>query len=107
MTVKRFFLAALLFPAVAFSADAEYELVIKNHQFSPTELKVPKGKKIKLTVINQDDTPEEFESYSLNREKVIAGNAKAIIYIGPLPAGKYKFIGEFHERTAQGVIVAE
>lgn len=100
-------LALLLFPAVSLAADNEFSLTIKNHQFSPTELKVPAGKKVKLIVANQDSTPEEFESHELNREKIIAGNAKATIYIGPLAPGKYPFFGEFNEKTARGVIVAE
>jgi plastocyanin len=105
--MKHLFLAALLCPAIAFSADLEYDLVIRNHQFSPAALKVPAGKKIKLIVTNQDNTPEEFESHALNREKIIAGNSKSAIYIGPLSAGRYPFVGEFHETSAQGVIVAE
>lgn len=105
--MKRLLLATLLCPAMALAADVQYELIIKNHQFSPAELKIPAGKKIRLTVINQDSTPEEFESHALNREKIIAGNARANIYIGPLSPGKYAFFGEFHEKTAQGVIVAE
>jgi hypothetical protein len=48
-----------------------------------------------------------FESHSLNREKVIAPNAKATIFVGPLKPGRYPFVGEFHEKTAKGVIVAE
>lgn len=105
--MKRLLLATLLCPAMVLAADVQYELIIKNHQFSPAELKIPAGKKIRLTVINQDSAPEEFESHALNREKIIAGNARANIYIGPLSPGKYAFFGEFHEKTAQGVIVAE
>jgi len=105
--MKRIFLAALLFPATLLAADAEYVLTIKNHQFAPAELKVPAGKKIKLIVMNQDATPEEFESHELNREKIIAGNSKATIYIGPLNPGQYPYVGEFNEKTAKGVIVAE
>jgi len=63
--------------------------------------------KVKILIINQDPTPEEFESHSLNREKVIAGNSSASIYVGPLDAGSYKFFGEFNEATAQGVIIAK
>lgn len=37
-------------------------LVIRNHRFEPAELKVPAGKKIKLLVLNQDASIEEFES---------------------------------------------
>ena len=99
--------AALLFPLASTAADLELGLTIKDHRFAPAELKVPAGKKIKLVVSNQDSTPEEFESHELNREKVIAGNGKATIYVGPLTPGKYPFFGEFNEKTAQGVIIAE
>jgi hypothetical protein len=105
--MKHLILAALICPAIAYPADFEYDLIIRDHQFSPMELKVPAGKKIKLIVSNRDGTPEEFESHALNREKIIVGNAKAAIYIGPLSPGTYPFIGEFHENSAQGVIVAE
>jgi hypothetical protein len=43
----------------------------------------------------------------LNREKVIAAHSSAIIFIGPLTPGRYPFTGEFHQATAQGVIVAQ
>ena len=99
--------ACLMFPLVSLAADLEASLTIKNHQFTPALLKVPAGKKIKLVVSNQDSSPEEFESHELNREKLIAGNGKATIYIGPLAPGKYPFYGEFNEKTARGVIVAE
>jgi len=105
--VKNLAFAFLLIPAISFGADLEMAISIKDHQFNPAELKVPAGKKIKLIVSNLDSTPEEFESHQLNREKVIAGNAKATIYVGPLSPGKYTFWGEFHEKTARGVIVAE
>jgi hypothetical protein len=91
----------------ALAAEPEALLVIKNHRFEPAELKVPAGQRIKLTVHNQDPTPEEFESHSLNREKVIPGGAKATIYIGPLKPGKYGFFGEYNEKTAKGTVVAE
>ena len=54
---------------------------------------------------NRDKTPEEFESYELNREKVIMGGRKANIFIGPLRAGIYPFFGEFNQRTAQGKLI--
>jgi plastocyanin len=85
----------------------EYQIEIREHLFYPAELRVPSGQKIKLKVINQDGTPEEFESFELNREKVIMGRRKAIIFIGPLRPGEYPYFGEFHPETAQGVIIAE
>ena len=93
---------------LAQAADTpEMALAIKDHRFIPAELKVPAGQRIKLVVHNQDNTPEEFESHSLNREKVIPGGAKATIFIGPLQPGRYTFFGEYNEKTAQGVVIAE
>lgn len=88
-------------------AAEKFEISIKDHRFIPAELTVPAGKKIKLLVKNLDATPEEFESYTLNREKIIRGKGSAVIYIGPLKAGSYKFFGEFNQDTAQGVIIAK
>jgi hypothetical protein len=84
-----------------------FTIEIRDHLFYPSELVIPANTKVKLIVINQDPTPEEFESYELNREKVIMGGAKAIIFIGPLVAGDYPFFGEFNPKTAQGLIRVE
>lgn len=89
------------------AADVEMKLTIQNHRFSPEELVVPAGKKVKLLVENKDATAEEFESHDLNREKVVAGNATATIFIGPLNPGRYNYIGEYNEKTARGSIVAQ
>jgi hypothetical protein len=100
-------LISLLLPNIAQAAEAEYSLVIRDHRFEPTELTIPPDTKIRLKVENMDATPEEFDSFSLNREKAIAGHSSAIIYIGPLAPGRYPFTGEFHSNTAKGVIVAQ
>jgi hypothetical protein len=84
-----------------------FEIEIRNHLFIPSEFTIPADTKVKLVVYNRDATPEEFESYELNREKVITGNRKATIFIGPLPPGEYPFFGEFYPETAQGKIIAE
>jgi heme/copper-type cytochrome/quinol oxidase subunit 2 len=100
-------LMALVFAGHTAAAEPEWLLVIKNHRFEPAELKVPSGQRIKLIVHNQDATPEEFESHSLNREKLVPAGTKATIFIGPLKPGSYSFIGEFNEATAKGVVIAE
>ena len=99
-------LAALCVCTLAM-AEPEALLVIKNHRFEPTEIKVPAGQRVRLTVHNQDTTPEEFESHKLNREKVVPPGAKVVIFIGPLKPGTYEFWGEYNEATAKGVVVAE
>lgn len=89
------------------AATPEFTIEIRDHLFFPSTLVVPANTKIKLIVINADTTPEEFESYELNREKVIMGGARAIIFIGPLKPGDYPFFGEFNPKTAQGLIRAQ
>lgn len=91
----------------AFAADPVYRLAIKNHRFTPSELTVPAGQKIKLLVTNLDSTPEEFESHSLNREKIVPGNGKISVFVGPLEPGRYEFFGEFHQETARGWLVVQ
>jgi hypothetical protein len=87
--------------------DNVYEIKIENHKFVPESIKVPVNQRIKLIIYNNDPTPEEFESHDLKREKIISGNSKAIVFIGPLTAGTYHYFGEFHMDTANGYIIAE
>jgi hypothetical protein len=105
-----FLLFVLISIAISSSAKADeinLTLLIRQHRFEPAEIRVPANQRVKLTVHNQDSTPEEFESHALNREKLIPGGAKAVIYIGPLKPGRYEFEGEFNSSTAQGVVIAE
>jgi hypothetical protein len=106
---KRFILIAALIlnAAAANSATPTVNLEIKNHLFYPAEVEVPANKKIKLLISNLDPTPEEFESYKLNREKVILGNSKSVIFIGPLAPGRYPFFGEFNMSTALGTVIVK
>ncbi len=89
------------------ASQGPYIIVIKVHHFEPAQLNVPARQKIKLIIDNQDPTAEEFESYPLNREKVVSGGKQAVIYVGPLKPGPYKYFGDFNPKTAQGVIVAQ
>ncbi len=108
MTFRPASLAVLLaVAATAGAAEPEFLLVIRDHRFTPAEIVVPANARVKLVVDNQDATPEEFDSHALNREKVVAGRSKAVIFIGPLAPGRYPFMGEFNAATAQGAVVAK
>lgn len=104
-------LAALLVVTQGGSANAadipEFQLVIKNHSYQPTELNVPADTKFKLIVKNEDATAEEFESTDFNRETVVLPNHSAVIYVGPLHAGSLRFFGDFHRDTAQGRLIVQ
>lgn len=93
--------------APAIAAEPEFTLTIKDHLFTPATLEVPVGQKIKLIVINQDASEEEFESHDLHVEKIVSGGKTISVFVGPLEAGTYNFVGEFHEDTAKGTLVAK
>jgi plastocyanin len=112
VTQARGWVLLLSFVAIAIAgparaADPTFALTINNHVFEPAELQVPAGQKFRLVVKNMDSTPEEFDSADLKREKVVPAKSEATIVIGPLKAGTYKFMGEFHESTAKGTLVAK
>jgi hypothetical protein len=102
-------LAALLAlpPALARAADDTFKTTIKDHVFTPAEIKVPANKRVMITVVNEDATPEEFDSSALKVEKVVPGKSQGVVRIGPLKPGRYPFAGEYHESTAKGVVIAE
>ena len=101
-------LAALMAAPAAVRAEdpPTFHLTLKNHVFDPAELTVPAGKRVVLIVRNTDDTPAEFESSQLGAEKVISAGREATIRIGPLAAGQYPFVDEFHQQQAHGVLIA-
>ena len=106
--MRSFFVAICLLIIGAAGARADdYLLTIKDHKFTPTELKVPANQRVMITVVNDDATPEEFDSAALKVEKVIAGKSKGVVRVGPLQPGRYPFIGEYHEATAKGAVIAE
>jgi len=104
-TFMLFFIAQLSYQSVV-AAVPEIQIEIRDHLFFPSTVEIPANQKIRLFIINNDPTPEEFESYELNREKVIPGNSKTVIFIGPLAPGEYPFFGEFFPKTAQGKVIA-
>jgi hypothetical protein len=98
---------ALLLTALPAAAEEGPILTVRDHRFEPPRLEVPAGVKFKLVVKNADSTPEEFESYELHREKVVGAGQEISVFIGPLDPGEYKFFGEFHKDTANGVLIAK
>ncbi len=104
-TIWLLFIFIFYLPSSSHAATPVFEIEIKNHLFYPSRLEIPAHTKVKLLIYNRDPTPEEFESYELNREKVITGGRKGVVFIGPLAPGEYPFFGEFNPKTALGTIV--
>lgn len=104
-TLTYAFIATGLFASNALAA--EYVITLKDQQFSPTNLVVPAGEKVKLTIKNMDARAAEFESHELNREKIISAGGQAVVFIGPLEAGTYPYMDEFNADKAKGTITAK
>ena len=94
-------------PALAADAPAAYTLVLKNHRYQPDVLHIPANTRVKIDVINQDPTPEEFESDHFPAEKIVLPNSRISVNVGPLKPGRYGFYGDFHQPTAQGTLVVD
>lgn len=112
----KFLMRLILLPAIAVLALAggaaptepvTINVSIKDHRFDPAEIHAPANTPVTLVVKNLDATPEEFESKQLRVEKIVAGNGSINVQLRPLTPGRYNFFGEYHEDTAQGVLVVE
>jgi high-affinity iron transporter len=100
-------LLALVVGTPAARADDTIQLEFKQHRFVPERIVVPANVKFRLIVKNSDDTPEEFESTALNREKLVPPGQTVTVFLGPLEPGEYKIFGDFHQDTARGILVAQ
>ncbi len=112
MRLPRAWLALLPLPLLAAGQPAHAEepaftLTLKDHKFAPAELAVPAHVRIRLTIVNQDPTPAEFESHDFKAEKVIAAGRQVSLIIGPLEPGTYGYFDDYHESSARGRLVAQ
>ena len=109
MDFIRYFLITTLFLITnqAFAEDGTYNITFNESRFEPQRLKIPANKKITLNVKNLSNEAIEFESFKLNREKVIAPNEAINIYLPELSSGTYDFYDDFHNNVVEGQIVVE
>ena len=102
--------AAMLITPSLGRTDSEQtppEIRFENHQFKPTTLSIPAGQKLTLKVINASNETIEFESFKLNREKVVSPGQTITVSLPALSAGNYDFYDDFHQDVPQGSIVAK
>jgi plastocyanin len=99
--------ALMTAPVVAADEAVAISLTLKDHKFEPAEIKAPAGKPIAITLRNQDDAVEEFDSNALRTEKIVTKGGTIVIKLKPLAPGRYPFQGEYHAQNAQGVLIIE
>lgn len=93
--------------SAAVAATKEYLVQIKNNRFVPAQVEIPANQKFRLVIENLDKTLEEFESDDLRKEKLVGAGKKIKIPVKGLKPGQYKFYGDFHQKTAKGVIIVK
>lgn len=101
--------AVALGAPAALAADdvVTVKIVARDGVFTPPNLEVPAGKRIKIEIANEGRTPMEFESLPLKIEKVLGPGAKSSVVVNPLKPGEYPFFDEFHPGTSKGRIIAK
>lgn len=98
----------LIFPAMSrASGSHESELRYENGHFVPQHLTVPANQPVRIKVVNTARDPIEFESFDLNRERVVPPGGQIIVYLPSLSAGSYGFYNDFNRSGTQGTLVAK
>jgi uncharacterized cupredoxin-like copper-binding protein len=93
--------------SAACADETQPQLKFANGHFEPASFNIAAGMPIKLTVMNQGDTPIEFESFELNRERVVQPGHSITVPLPKLDPGQYHFFDDFHHEVAQGTITAQ
>ena len=112
MTSKQAIIIAFLSAPLPIQSSARADptkviLTVRDGTFSPDLITGPADSKFILLITNEGSEAEEFESAQLNREKVIAPGKTITVFLGPLKSGRYEFFGDFHPKTAKGVLIVK
>ncbi len=100
-------LVVVALPAGARGDDAVVELRFENHRFLPQTITVPANRPFRIKVINASKETIEFESFKLNREKVVGPGETIVVLIPALSQGSYDFYDDFHQDVPEGEILAK
>jgi len=104
-----FSLAALATFARAAGApdDTVVDLRFESRRFSPQTITVPANRPFKIKIVNADKEAVEFESFKVNREKVVGPGETVVVSMPALKPGSYDFYDDFHTDVPEGKIVAK
>ncbi len=101
------FAFAFLANAGARAEDATFRIEFKDGVVTPKRLEVPASTRIVLELVNTGETPAEFESKELRKEKVLAPGASSSLVLRSLDPGEYQFFDDFHLDASPSILVAK
>jgi hypothetical protein len=84
-----------------------YEIELKGHAFSPSEIHVPTGKPFVVVVTNGDSEADEFEMLIPPVEHAVEPGSVARVRVRPLRPGRFPFFGENDPDNEKGAFVSE
>lgn len=87
--------------------DPIFRVEFKDGVVTPLRLEVPAKRRFKLELHNLGQTPAEFESRELRKEKVLAPGTSSTLVIRTLDPGEYEFFDDFHLDAPPAVLVAK
>ncbi len=86
---------------------ATYEIVLKDHKFTPEEIHVVPGKPFFVIVTNASDEADEFEMLIPALERILQPGQVGRVRMRPLAPGRFPFFGESDPDEEKGVFIAE
>ena len=84
-----------------------FTIEFKDGTVAPLRIEVPANKQFQLFLRNNGDTPAEFESSELRKEKVLAPKTTAILVFRTLDPGEYPFFDDFHPDAPKAVLIVK
>lgn len=114
MNITRLLVASALLVSATFAAEstqgehlatAAYEIRVTAAGFTPQTLFLPARTPVVLRVANTSTEAIEFESFKLNRERVVEPGRTIEVRLPPLKPGTYDFFDDFHPNAPGGKIV--
>jgi hypothetical protein len=102
-------LAAMGFFALPAQAEDElvFKLLFQDGKITPIRIEVPAKQRFKIELQNDGETPAEFESGDLKKEKVLAPHSSSFLVFKGLETGQYPFYDDFHPDAPHGLIMVK
>jgi uncharacterized protein (DUF58 family) len=93
----------------SFAEEVEpvFTIAFKDGTVAPLRVEVPANKRFQLVLRNDGETPAEFESSELRKEKVLAPKTTATLVFRTLDPGEYPFFDDFHPDAPKAVLIAK
>ncbi|HEY3301978.1 MAG TPA: cupredoxin domain-containing protein [Candidatus Binatia bacterium] len=88
--------------AASAPVDDVVELRFEHRRFAPQTITVPANRPFKIKIVNASKEAIEFESFKINREKVIGPGETIVVPMPALKPGSYDFYDDFPLGCSRG-----